>query len=241
MDAVLRRGVRRAMLPAIAMSDPKEYKHVVAALRRQSAEIAAAFDEIISRVPRDRPNTFIVPGRSGRFLFRIFWEYVKELEKERGRLFERSRPIAITAPLRPRRIYLLRDGKTHPVSDERAAHVIKSVVARHPLYLRVFDAARKDQINLVYLDPYEYQGKTRRAYELLASMFGVPARRMHSVVLSKSQNPGVRDVAELLDVLSSHASWLDIDRKRVHAAGEDHVVQQYVRATQPPSGRRIWW
>ncbi len=230
MEKIIRRAAEKIILRKSKRSpiDSEDYDKYVSRLLSKRNALAAAMREIERKLePLDKPVVFLTPGTSGHAVGRLFLEYLREKERLTGMKYPRGRPTLLTLPVRVRRVYF--EGDTPiPLGDYPTARFLYDNLRDSPLYRGVFERAKRGEIQLVYLDTYEHLGLTRRIYEQLAKLFGVPQESITSIVLSKSIDPAVWSASQVLESLSRRMSWKDTRREIKEWNGKRVRYERYV-------------
>ncbi|HID08895.1 TPA: hypothetical protein EYP13_01565 [Candidatus Micrarchaeota archaeon] len=232
IEKVIRRAVRKLMLYHSewrAKQDRRYVEYISAALRHKEGFVEA-MEEIERQIDFKKPVVFLTPGRSGLFLGRLFLEYLREKERVSGKKYPRGWPTLLTLPIRPRRVYVENRGDYIHMGELFTTEFLYRHLKNRSLYRDVFERAKRGEIQLVYLDAYEYKGLTRRVYENLARRFGVPEEAIKTIILSKSRNPDVYQVgAYLIDGPSHRLVWKTTKKRRLRWGGKTVLYEEYVR------------
>jgi hypothetical protein len=232
IDAVIQRAVRKFMhyhSEEEARQDERYIEFLSHALWHRD-KLKATLEWLYELTKSDKPVILLAPGRSGRFLAWLKLEMDKELKKK-GIKVPRGWPAVLSFPIRPREMFF-NAGPNHravPMGAGAAAEFIYDNVGNKRLYRNVFDAARRGEVQLVYIDPYEHKGTTRKTYQAVLERFGVDPRSLKVVILSRSEDPRVHWVgSHLLDSASHVLGWMDTKKESAQWMGGPITYERYV-------------
>ena len=157
-----------------------EYRKYLTLANMNEEDVERALKYIIDNLPRtDKPLVFIAPGRSGRRLFWILKEALKEYNPHNVTL---HRINMITLPVSARSSLELVDGIPLSAAPEDIAELALDH-GKTAIYRNVARAIKSGEAVPVFLDSMRYEGRTEQMYNHFLKRLGLDPENVHKIVL----------------------------------------------------------